>query len=309
MGYGYMSREYALSQSRMGTPVFLEHCRGWLVKRHVNMTDLHDAAGCYPLFLCERWDQLHRDIDALREHFVSISLAADPLANCSATDLLSIFGDACLPYKSHSVVRLASYEAASLPDNHQRNIARALRHLAIRKELDALSVLDSWIHLYDGLIRRHAITGPAAFSRDDFALQFQVPGAEIYSATLDGRIVGIAVFYCIDKRVYYHLAAYDDNGYRHRASFGIFATAIADFRKAGYEWLNLGGNAGLSDNSQDGLARFKQGWANDHRTAFFCGKILMPDEYKRLSYNTIKTAHGFFPAYRVPKEISCTPNA
>jgi hypothetical protein len=66
----------------------------------------------------------------------------------------------------------------------------------------------------------------------------------------------------------------------------------------GLEWLNLGAGAGVSENSMDGLSRFKRGWSTDTRKVYFCGRI-----YDKVNYSLVTKAKDtigsdYFPAYR-----------
>jgi hypothetical protein len=90
------------------------------------------------------------------------------------------------------------------------------------------------------------------------------------------------------------LAAYSDVGYQLKASYALFWHAL--------EWLaervslvSLGGAAGISVETQDGLARFKQGWATETRLAYLCGRVLHPERYAALAPSQ---PTDFFPAYR-----------
>ncbi len=58
--------------------------------------------------------------------------------------------------------------------------------------------------------------------------------------------------------------------------------------------VNLGGGVGARD---DGLVRFKRGWATEERVAHLCGRILDRAAYERL---TRSGTFGWFPAYRAP---------
>lgn len=101
------------------------------------------------------------------------------------------------------------------------------------------------------------------------------------------------------EAAYYHLAAYDDEGYRAKASFALFDVAISTFRAQGIPWLALGGAAGVTTaESGDGLTRFKEGWATETRTAWFGGRVLDRRRYAELSEICGDTT--FFPAYRAP---------
>ena len=76
--------------------------------------------------------------------------------------------------------------------------------------------------------------------------------------------------------------AYSDTGYELRASFALFWVAIEYFAATDLQWLNLGAGAGVR-NSKDGLTRFKRGWSNGTRTAYFCGRIFDRAKYLKVT--------------------------
>lgn len=117
---------------------------------------------------------------------------------------------------------------------------------------------------------------------------------------LDGdETVGATLWYADREVAYYHLGAYSDAGYELEASFGLFWHVLDYFAREGLRWLNLGAGAGLSDEGQtDGLTRFKRGWANDTRTAYFCGRILDRVKYEEIMRTKQIAASDYFPAYR-----------
>ena len=93
--------------------------------------------------------------------------------------------------------------------------------------------------------------------------------------------------------------AYSDEGYSPRASYGLFLQAIEHFGREGLDWINLGAGAGLATTAQDGLSRFKSGWATGTRPAFFCGRILNRTRYEELVDASGHLEGAYFPAYRV----------
>lgn len=98
---------------------------------------------------------------------------------------------------------------------------------------------------------------------------------------------------------YYHLGAYNDIGYKEKASFALFNTAIQYFSDQNIKWLSLGAGAGVHAKSDDGLTRFKRGWSTGTRTAYFGGKILNHQRYDELSLAKHQPTTSFFPAYRL----------
>jgi hypothetical protein len=151
--------------------------------------------------------------------------------------------------------------------------------------------------LYDYLIRRHSIRGIQAFSRDSFRTMFDVPElVALRAIDRGGEYVGAQLWFQQGEVAYYHLGAANERGYRCSCSYALYDAAIEHFRGK-VRWLDLGGAAGLNE-KDDGLTRFKQGWANSTKTAFLCGRILNQRRYDELTASARAEASSFFPAYR-----------
>ncbi len=294
---GYLAEDYAWGLKEVGRPKFLQHSGSWVLERAIPDSAYKDLAGCYPLMLCSRWSGLKKDLLGLKR-YASFTMVADPLADISARELRVLFPDLFEKFKSHHLVDLDANFEQEFSSNHVRNAKKALKTLVVRREENTRKMLGPWTELYANLVRRHNITGVSAFSDSSFEAQLRTPGMVVYSACLGDEVVGIVLYYKINNCVYYHLGAYTSRGYDLKASFGIFKTAIQDFSDEGILCLNLGGGAGLSENSDDGLTRFKRGWANTTRPAYLCGKILNQDLYDELVAGRIHEAGQFFPAYR-----------
>jgi lipid II:glycine glycyltransferase (peptidoglycan interpeptide bridge formation enzyme) len=71
-----------------------------------------------------------------------------------------------------------------------------------------------------------------------------------------------------DRTAYYHLGCDGREGYAVKASFALFATALDQLEARGVQFASLGGGVG-STSERAGLARFRNGWANGRRTAWF----------------------------------------
>ncbi len=297
---GYLSRRYAESLYHVGSPLKLDESGAWVIERSIPDSRDTDVVGCYPLMACKEWDLLAEDIAKLEDHVVSFTMVTDPLGDFEEQSLGQVFPSLCKPFKRHHLVDLQSDFETSIASNHARNAKKAARVLNFVREEQPLSILDDWISMYDNLVERHAIKGVAAFSREAFALQLDTPGIIVYSALQAGVRVGMVLFYVMNNSVYYHLGAYLPAGYENKASFGIFRSALDDFKREGYHFLNFGGGAGLIEDEEDGLTRFKRGWANEQRTAYLCGAILNHNAYSDLT-NALaggSATTSFFPAYR-----------
>lgn len=304
---GYASPAYARSLADLGQPRALVASGGWLLERPVAETAYRDAMGCYPLFACADWSQLHHDLEGLSGALVSLVLVADPFGGFRPEDLRRCFPDLLTPFKQHFVVDLHSPLRMSASAHHRRNARKALRAVAVEHDVLATELSEEWMGLYERLIARHDIRGPAAFSSAALASQLAVPGLVALRARRGAETVGMMLWYVQGDVGYYHLAAYSDEGYRQRASFALFSRAIEVFAQRGLRWLNLGAGAGPEANLDDGLTRFKAGWATGTRTAYLCGRICDPDAYAALSAAAGPPAGAWFPAYRAAERGRTIP--
>lgn len=295
---GYMHRAYADSLAEFGTPRALPESRGWLLERPIAGGAGRDATGCYPVFACRDWQRLGRDLDAIGEDLISLVFVADPFGNFVRADLERVFPDRLVHFKDHFVVELGAASASAIATNHRRNAKQALKALSIEIAEAPAALAGEWSALYANLVARHGIGGVAAFSSRALALQLEVPGLTLFVARREGESVGMVLFYGQDDVVYYHLAAYSDLGYDLRASFALFSRAIEHFADAGMKWLSLGAGAGLASDADDGLSRFKRGWATSTKPAYLCGRIFDREGYRRICEASGKAQTSYFPAYR-----------
>jgi hypothetical protein len=293
-----MHRAYAESLEEFGTPRFLPRSRGWLLERPIPASACRDAMGCYPLFACADWSQLHADLEELQNRLVSLALVTDPFGAYDPAYLRRWFRDVVRPFKEHYVVDLGRPMDAFVHAHHRRYARKALRSVSVERCPDPAGLLDEWQGLYANLIERHAIKGIPAFSRSCFARQLQAPGIVAFRALHGQTTVGMTLWYLQGEAGYYHLGAYSNLGYQLHASFALFWSAFEHFARAGLRWLNLGAGAGVESGGADGLSRFKQGWSTGTRTAYFCGRIFDRAAYTRIVQASGVPATDYFPAYR-----------
>jgi hypothetical protein len=296
---GYLHPDYARSVAPDERTVALPRCGGWLVERSSPDGRHADLSWPYPIFSCRDWRALEGDLDALDRRFVTVTILTDPFGEYDETTLSRCFPDMCRRYKDHFVVDLRSSPSEPANSNHRRNARRALADLEIERAMDPARLLDDWVALYRCLVERHGITGVQRFSRSAFAIQLTVPGIVAFTARLDGEIAGMILFYVQGDRVYYHLGAYSDAGYEHRASFGLFHEAINALRDDGLAWLSLGAGAGSDPEGSDGLTRFKRGWSTGTRSTWIGGRVLDAEAYRLLeSTAPAEAPPDYFPRYR-----------
>ncbi len=303
MSCAYADPRYLLSLAPPAEVVSLPRSGGALIVRPIPGTGLCDATGPYPLLMCENWSELAEDLTALQVPLVSAVCVLDPLVASPATqDLQAAFPDILRPYKCHHVVELGRQWESGVSHHHLRNARKALGRTEIHVSESPATYLDEWTCLYEELVQRHQIEGPARFSRQAFEHQMGVPGAVLFRALAQGQLVGATLWYRCHDRAYYHLGAYTGAGYRAAASHAIFLTALRWFHQSGVKQLNLGAGAGIADDPSDGLNRFKQGWANTFRMALLGGRILNQEAYRKLAGGRPATGNEpYFPVYRDPR--------
>ncbi len=293
--HGYLHPTYAASLSEFGKPRFLPNSMGWVLEREIPGTQLRDAMGCYPLFLCRDWTRLGDDLKELGNDFISLTLVTDPLGHYSVNQLHTWFSDRVTPFKEHFIV---DFEARQNVSRHHHYYAeRALASVEIEVIPDGPAFLDDWINLYANLSSRHNLTGIKAFSRSSFAKQLSVPGLLILRAHHQGETVGAHLWYVQDSIAYSHLAAVSQRGYDLMAAYALYSYALEYFSRH-TRIMQLGAGAGLHDDATDGLARFKRGWANGTMTAYLCGKVFNQNLYDDLVAGSASDVGHYFPAYR-----------
>jgi hypothetical protein len=293
---GYADAAYVASLGDFGTPVRLPRSSGWLLERPIPGTHRTDAMGPYPIFSCTDWSALDEDLSRLEGGPVSVVLVADPLGTTDHRRLRKTFPDQVVAFKRHLIRDLGV--PAVLPAHHRRRLRRAARSVDVEVCEEPLRHLDEWVELYSCLAARHAITGLTAFSRESFHRQLQVPGMSVVRAERAGMTVGMALWLSRGDDAYYHLGASSPAGYEVGASYALFAAAFDHLRERGVRQVDLGGTAG-PEHREDGLHRFKSGWANADRPAYLCGRVLDPAAYAAL-LPAAGTATTWFPGYRSP---------
>lgn len=293
---GYCHPAYIESLSEFGKPQWLPASGASVLVRSIPGSPEFDAMGAYPLLCAHDWSALPGDLAQLGATCVCLTAVTDPFALTSVEQLQECFRDLVVPYKRHFVV-----EFPAVPDRfvdpHHRYYARwANKRVRIEVLDHPRDLLADWRRLYQHLAGRHGISGIQAFSPLAFERQFSVPGLTALRATVEGNTIAAQLWYTIGTRAYSHLTCCDDVGYRTRASYALYWTALSHFRER-VSHLDLGAAAG-NGNGSAGLGTFKKGWANAQRDVFLVGRIFDQDRYRRLAREASVGETSYFPAYR-----------
>lgn len=293
---GYLNPLYVQSFSEIGEPIFLPRSKGWLVKRQIPGTKYFDAMGPYPLFFCERWDQLPNDLEEIRDEILSFSFVIGPFEEFNFEDYKSYF-DICRLYKKHYIYDTKIPLETSVNKYSQRDARRALRDVDIDLVVAPQINLDEWVNLYESLVKRHQVTGIRAFSRESFARQIAIPNTHFFRAWHNNELVAGNLYYIQNNVAYGHLLALTEKGYELGASHAIQWVALQHFRNE-VSWVDFGGGTGSSQGNLSGLDKFKMGWSNKIGKSYFCAKILNRKRYAWLVQQSASADDGWFPAYR-----------
>lgn len=293
---GYLHHSYAQSLAAFGTPVELDACGAWILRRRVPDSSYYDAMGCYPRFMCRDWSQLDHDLEHLEGQLVSLSIVTDPFGHYDLPALRQSF-DVVTAFKTHFVVDLR-LPMDTIASKHKRRFARnALRTVEVEICSDPNLVLGEWVDLYADIVKRHRVTGVRAFSKSAFEVQLSIPGTVLFRAVHEGETVGFHWYFHQGDVVYGHLAALAPESYDCHAPYALQWTAIEHFRGKS-RWLDLGAGAGVENDGTEGLKLFKRGWSTATRTAYFCGRILDQRRYNEMVHKTTIDGTSYFPAYR-----------
>lgn len=293
---GYAHARYAVSLKEFGEPRELRHCGGWILERAIPGTPYRDGMGCYPLFVCQDWSRLHEDMKEIASELVSLVLVVDPFATVNEEYLTKHFQIA-KPFKRHFVADLTKNPESYVKARHRSYARSSLRDMQVEFCDEPLHYAEEWIKLYRNLIKRHNISGIRAFSEQSFLTQLETPGLIMVVGKHRGEVIAAHLIIICDDVAYYHLAAFSDEGYELRASYGLYWMTLTYLTERGIRYFDIGAAAGIEENEQDGLARFKRGWSNDSRIAYLCGSVLDDTKYSAL-VAACSSRTDYFPAYR-----------
>jgi hypothetical protein len=288
---GYASPLYPRSLAEFGEPVKLRSSGGWILKRSIRDTPLHDATGCYPYLVCRSWNALVSDLNALQGSLVSFCCVADPFGDFDREQLAAAF-DQVIEFKTHYVADLSKPIDEIVSPHHLRGGEKALKKIQVEFYEDPVPLLDLWMDLYSHHLRRFRLTGLRAFSRESLRRQLEIPGAVVSVARLDGKPIAAHMWMIHGGVCHAHLACGLPESNKLGASYALYLSEIARYRGRA-KFIDWGGDAGAL--RQGSLSSFKQGWANARRPSYFCTRVLDPTSYDRLSTGKPTT---YFPAYR-----------
>ena len=293
---GYLHPDYARSLAAFGEPRVLPGSGVSVLVREISGTSRVDALGVYPLVCCRDWSALAGDLTAVAGDWLSLALVVDPFSGFCEAELRALFDPVRL-FKEHFVAELGPPVEAMASKHHRYYARQSLKTVEVRAMERPIDHLDEWCDLYGELIRRHELRGIKAFNREAFAIQLTIPGMVMLRAADAQGPVGMHLWYVQGEVAYSHLAAFNARGYDAMAAYALYWHAITWFTGR-VKFLNFGAGAGVSTDATDGLTRFKRGWSNASRSAWFCGRVFDREACDRLTAERAPAGTAYFPAYR-----------
>ncbi len=293
MTHPYASAAYAAVFREAADPLWVPAWGVHVLTREIPNGGGRDAMGVYPLTAFADGADLAAGLDWLREQgMVSVGLVPDPATAPPLAELRAAFG-LCAPFKTHLLVDYG--QEVRLSKHHRYEVKKALRQVSV-EVVPLARHLNAWRELYANLVERHEIGGMTAFSDNAFERMAGVDGLTAVAAFADGAIVSMHLWVSDPHsgHGYSLLAASNAEGYRRSAAYAVYDASVRLF--SALRTLNLGAGAGLSADD-DGLTRFKKGFANAEAQAYFCAAILDEPRYAALSGGRAEHATPF-PAYR-----------
>jgi GNAT acetyltransferase-like protein len=297
MSYGYAHPAYARSLAEFGAVRELPRCQGHVLVREIPGFRCHDAMGCYPLFMCQNWRELDRDLDEMGNDLVCLNIVTDPFGAVDEPYLRRCFNRIVLPFKEHFLCDLSRPAAEFVSKHHQYYARRAARDVEIEVVEEPIGFADEWTALYGVLAERFQLKGIKAFSARAFAAQLKVPGIVAMRARSNGETVAGHLWYVNGDVAYSHLATSTARGYELSAAYAMYWFALEFFQDK-VRWLNLGAGAGTNADSSGGLTFFKQGWSSGTKTSYFCARLFDESQYQNILATTGTIENAYFPAYR-----------
>ena len=292
----YCSRQFLQSFISHSELITLPRSGLSLIKRPIE-EGYYDLAGVYPFSMCTDWHSVCDDIESIKDELaVSVVIVTDPFKEHLLSETVNRWTH-CYRYKKHYTVNLI--KDLQYKKELKRLSRRASEKHTVRLARPSQDLILKFWKIHQHLVEKHNIVGLGKISFDMLEQQMKTPGTLLAVAEYEGEMVSAIMLFQQAKISYWYLMATHPRAYQLKSNYALFYETINQLSKMGIEKINLGGNAGLLNKAEDGLARYKKQWANDEYYSLLCGKVLNQRAYTSLCNNNIsKRSESYFPAYR-----------
>ncbi|WP_338470960.1 peptidoglycan bridge formation glycyltransferase FemA/FemB family protein [Niallia sp. XMNu-256] len=182
----------------------------------------------------------------------------------------------------------------------RKNIRKALNKGVNFEVTEKPTDIGEFKQIYYSTMDRNNATGYYYFDDDyfDIILNYFRENIIIVKAIYDGKTIAQGLYFVYGKNIHIHLSG-TLSEYLHLSPAYILRYAVTLWGKEnGYEMIHHGG--GRSNSEEDGLYKFKKGFAKNTEFDFYIGKkIWNPSVYIELCEKVgTKSSLDYFPAYR-----------
>lgn len=298
---GYMSPLYGQSFRHAGEILTLPQSGLQLLRREIQ-PGVCDLVGLYPYSMC--WDFAAlagpEDQAALQATgSVALSFVADPFEADTVHRALGHW-PVCRQFKTQFVIDLSDDWRSARSKTIRNYVRKGYEAQTTKTVVCDRDFAPQFWALYQNSIRRLKITGIPRMSQAMIADQMEVPGAFLTLARDGATLNGAMISFVHRTHANAHLISYNEQYSSARTSYVLIDTAAAHAEALGCNWFNIGGPAGMEDNSEDGLYQFKRRWTKSTRATTLCGLVLDARAYAELCAETGAEESNYFPAYRRP---------
>ena len=285
--YGYLHPTYAEAFADAGEVRHLRRSGSFLLTRPIPGSEYRDASVGHPLLVSR---DPRGTLDDLREtaalsDVVTLSALTDPLASFDEELLRPAFPDLVRVDAQHYVADLASFWPA-------RDHRRAAREATSRVDVEVEDAPDAFVARWVALTDRPLPGTALGLSARSLARQMALPGCVAFTVLAEDGPVALAVVYVSGDDATVHAMASSEEGESLGARFALVQAIAEDMAGRGLRRLDLG--------AVDADPGFMDGWTEDVRPSYRCGRILDRVAYEELVAATGAADRLAFPAYRAP---------
>jgi len=260
----------------------------------------HDLVGLYPFSSCPSWAGLAGDLDSLRgSGAVALSLVSDPFRKDEAVAAMSGWA-VCRPFKTHWVVDLTGDWRAGRSRNTRYYAAKGCAAQEVFVSDDPAGFAKKFWTLYADAADRLGMGSMQRLSPAIIAGHLALPDAFLVVARTGDGPTGAMITVDMGEAAHLHVMGMTAAAAKLHTSYALFHTALDHLEARGCRLVSLGGGAGLTNDPEDGLYRFKKRWATEARTTYLGGAVLDPKAYAALTTRSGAAVSSYFPAYRAP---------
>ena len=284
--YGYFHPSYAEAFTDAGEVRHLRRSGTFLLTRPIPGSEARDALVGYPSMVCRDVRGLQDDLreTAALADVVTVTALTDPLASVDEELLRPAFPDLVRVAAQHYVADLVSFWPAR---DHRRAVRDALRRVDVDVEDAPAQLVARWSELSEVGLPGVEL----GLSAEALARQLALPGCVAFTVLAEDGPVAMAVVYVSGDDATVHTMTSTDEGEALGARYALVQAMVEDMAGRGLRRLDLG--------TVDSDPRFMDGWTEDVRPAFRCGRIL-----DRVAYDALVSMAGSadgltFPAYRI----------